>query len=162
MTDWDLFNIPLTLIIHAHDDNWKLSLTLSDDLPFSFKKRTTESKIKSESLSLILVLITSEKRVGELKRDTANKFTYADKMPEDNSHHHSRQLTLSDSKIVYLALHSMTIYFTNENIILGVPAVAHWVTNPTSFHEDVGSTPASLSGLRTWHCCELCCRLQWL
>ena len=34
------------------------------------------------------------------------------------------------------------------------------LTNPTSVHEDVGSTLASLSGLRIWRCCELWCRLS--
>ena len=27
-------------------------------------------------------------------------------------------------------------------VIMGVPIVAHWVTNPTSIHEDVGSIPS--------------------
>ena len=33
-------------------------------------------------------------------------------------------------------------------------------TNLTSIHEDAGSNPASLSGLRIQHCCELWCRSQ--
>ena len=33
--------------------------------------------------------------------------------------------------------------------------MAQQLTNPTRIHEDVGSL-ASLSGLRIWHCCELC------
>ena len=41
--------------------------------------------------------------------------------------------------------------------------MAQWLRNPTSIHEDVGSIPASLSGLRIWRCHELWCRLQmWL
>ena len=38
--------------------------------------------------------------------------------------------------------------------------MAQRVKNPTSIHEDMGSTPASLSGLRIWHCRELGCRFQ--
>ena len=30
--------------------------------------------------------------------------------------------------------------------------------NPISIHEDAGSIPALLSGLRIWHCRELWCR----
>ena len=49
---------------------------------------------------------------------------------------------------------------------MGVPGVLivdQWKTNATSTHEDAGSIPALISGLRTWHCCELWCRLQtWL
>ena len=33
-------------------------------------------------------------------------------------------------------------------------------TNLTSIHEDTGSSPSSLSGLRIWRCRELWCRLQ--
>ena len=46
-------------------------------------------------------------------------------------------------------------------ISLGVPIVAQQVKNPTSIHEDTGSilgltqSPASLSGLRIWHCHKL-------
>ena len=37
------------------------------------------------------------------------------------------------------------------------------VTNLTSTHEDLGLIPGPLSGLRIWHCRELCCRSQtWL
>ena len=53
--------------------------------------------------------------------------------------------------------------------IYGVPVVAHWLGNPTSIHEDLGSIDpqpqslTSISGLRTWHCRELWCRSQtWL
>ena len=35
---------------------------------------------------------------------------------------------------------------TNKSLILGVPAVAKQVKNPTSNHEDVGSIP----GLAQW------------
>ena len=41
--------------------------------------------------------------------------------------------------------------------------MAQRLTNLTGIHEDTGLIPASLSGLRTQHCCELCCRSQtWL
>ena len=33
-------------------------------------------------------------------------------------------------------------------------------TNPISTHEDMGSIPGLLSGLRIWHCHELWCRSQ--
>ena len=42
----------------------------------------------------------------------------------------------------------------------GVPTVAQQVKNPTSTHEDAGSIPSPLSGLRIWYCCELWCRSQ--
>ena len=38
--------------------------------------------------------------------------------------------------------------------------MAQQVKNPTSIHEDAGSIPAWLSGLRIQCCCELQCRLQ--
>ena len=38
--------------------------------------------------------------------------------------------------------------------------MAQWIKNPTSIHDNVGSIPDLLSGLRIWHCCELRCRLQ--
>ena len=45
----------------------------------------------------------------------------------------------------------------------GVPIVAQQVKNLTSIHEDAGSIPASLSGLRIWCCCKLLRGLQmWL
>ena len=34
------------------------------------------------------------------------------------------------------------------------------VKNPTSIHENEGSIPGLLSGLRIWHSHELWCRLQ--
>ena len=37
----------------------------------------------------------------------------------------------------------------------GVPIVAQRLTNPTSIHEDEGSIPVSLSGLRIRPCHEL-------
>ena len=41
--------------------------------------------------------------------------------------------------------------------------VTQWVKNPTSIHEDAARSLASLSGLRSQHCCELWCRWQmWL
>ena len=43
-----------------------------------------------------------------------------------------------------------------------VPVVAQQITNPTSIHEDAGSIPGLLSGLRIPHCCELWCRSQML
>ena len=33
--------------------------------------------------------------------------------------------------------------------------MAQWVKNRTSIHEEVDSIPASLSGLRVWHCRKL-------
>ena len=48
-------------------------------------------------------------------------------------------------------------------VYFGVPVVAQCLANLTGNHEVVGSSPGSLSGLRIWHCRELCCRLQtWL
>ena len=32
--------------------------------------------------------------------------------------------------------------------------MAQQLTNPTGIREDAGSIPASVSGLRIWHCCE--------
>ena len=53
-------------------------------------------------------------------------------------------------------------FFPQEIGIKGVPIVAQWLRNPTSIHEDAGSTQVagSLSGLRIWHCHELWCRSQ--
>ena len=46
---------------------------------------------------------------------------------------------------------------------LRVLVMAQQLTNPAGIHEDRGSSLASLSGLRIWHCHELWCRLQtWL
>ena len=36
--------------------------------------------------------------------------------------------------------------------------VAQWVMTPTRIHDDVGSIPASLSGLQIQHCRKLWCR----
>ena len=45
----------------------------------------------------------------------------------------------------------------------GVPVVRSVAMNPTSIHEDMGSTPGLLSGLSIWHCCEPWCGSQaWL
>ena len=40
-----------------------------------------------------------------------------------------------------------------EEWLWGVPTVIHWVTNPTSIHEDVGSIPGLTQW--TWHCHKL-------
>ena len=40
----------------------------------------------------------------------------------------------------------------------GVPVMAHRVKNPTSIHEDAGSIPGLLNGLRIW-CCHSCSAL---
>ena len=41
--------------------------------------------------------------------------------------------------------------------------MAQWLTNLNRIPEDMGSIPASLGGLRIWHCYELWCRSQmWL
>ena len=42
----------------------------------------------------------------------------------------------------------------------GDPVMAQQLMNPTSTHEDAGSIPGLLSGLRIWCCCELWCGLQ--
>ena len=42
---------PLTLAIISHDNDCRLSLTLSDDAAISFKKRTMESKIQGTLLN---------------------------------------------------------------------------------------------------------------
>ena len=47
-----------------------------------------------------------------------------------------------------------------EKVGKGVPPVAQWVKNPTSIHEDVVQSQASLGGLRIWYCCEPWCRSQ--
>ena len=46
-----------------------------------------------------------------------------------------------------LLLNSLSSYIRN---ISGVPIVAQWVKTQHSVREDVGSTPASLSGLKIW------------
>ena len=38
--------------------------------------------------------------------------------------------------------------------------MAQGLTNPTSTHEDNGSIPGLIGGLRILHCCELWCRSQ--
>ena len=49
----------------------------------------------------------------------------------------------------------------SKNLIFwGVPIVAQRVTNPTSIHEDVGSTSAFAHELRIGPCRELWCRSQ--
>ena len=40
----------------------------------------------------------------------------------------------------------------------GVPIAAQQLTNLTGIHEDTGSIPGLLSGLRIQHCCERWCR----
>ena len=43
-------------------------------------------------------------------------------------------------------VHSLSAFLDHQNVVkslnIGVPAVAQWVTNPTSIHEDVGSIPS--------------------
>ena len=38
--------------------------------------------------------------------------------------------------------------------------MVQWLMDLTSIHEDMGSSLASLSGLRIWHCRELWYKLQ--
>ena len=46
---------------------------------------------------------------------------------------------------------------------LGVPVVVRWVNNPTNMHEDAGSIPGPISGLRIQCCPKPQCRSQtWL
>ena len=44
----------------------------------------------------------------------------------------------------------------------GVPSMAQQLTNPTSIHEDAGSVPGQIPGLRIRCCLELWCRSKTL
>ena len=46
-----------------------------------------------------------------------------------------------------------------KKIAIGVPIVAHWVKNPASIHEDVGSMLALVSELRLQCCLKLQCEV---
>ena len=70
-------------------------------------------------------------------------------MDGDGEEEATQEMMLEKNKVVDLFLNVFSfsgLYSFNQDTVLGVPAVAQQLTNPTSIHDDAGSIP----GLTQW------------
>ena len=121
------------------------------------------------SLQLVqsLVTVTSRQLITITNIIIMKKLEILGELPKWDTETQSSQMLLENGTNRFSQCRMATkVQFVKKKLIYikhkkaGVPLMAQRLANPTRIHEDGGSIPGLLSGLRILHCCELWCRSQ--